>query len=141
MRVSETAALLMTRVCVPVGSVTCRSSETPGAPAPTVRPAAAVGIVATARERLFPEAAPGPLASLQAVRSVPAPSAHMGIITRAIERSEDMRSVRRRGCKHGFGDANTRILGLSAGAHYEFGSKSRMRGATHIYGVVKRESQ
>jgi hypothetical protein len=90
MRVSEIAALEMIRVCAPPASGTCRSSETPDAPAPTILPADAVGIVATAIDRLFPELLPGPLESLQALRMVPAPNAHAGRSTRAIERGENM---------------------------------------------------
>jgi hypothetical protein len=99
--------------------------------------AVAVGIVATVIERLFPEVPPGPLESLQALRNVPAPNAHAGSSTRAIERSENMGNRPGRECANEFGDANTRILDFPDGSLYHFGSNDVKRVARRIERVVK----
>ena len=128
----------MTSVCAPPGLVTWRSRETIGTPVPAILPAPPAVSVATAIERLVPDPLPGPLLSLQAPRNVLAPSAQAGRSTRAIERGEDMDTVRERVCAIELRNADSRILNRSALAHYPFVPKNVLHAATSIYRGAER---
>jgi len=104
---------------------------------PATRPALPAVSVATAIERLVPEPLPGPLLSLQAPRSVLAPRANAGRSTRAIERGENMDTVRKRVGAVELSHANARILRRSDRRDYRFESKNVIHVVTDIYRGAK----
>jgi hypothetical protein len=93
--------------------------------------------VATAIERLVPDPLPGPLLSLQAPRSVLAANAHAGRSTRAIERGENMNTVRERVGAVVLSHANAHILDPSIPRHHPFVLENVIHVVTSNYRVVK----